>query len=198
MHSPKSSIKTYFCSASSSWPEPARSLRLRPSPVGSVFLLLSAVILWVTGKEGWGIGAQAEPCVAVSNSSVSGGLQQLTVNKDTTFNLSTLFACEDGEFNVSWSGIVKVYSTIKIGNRTIVRISGETTAGSISNSSISGSSSDGSNSNSSSSSNSSGVDLEFELERLSSGLNLPQGLTSEVVGVFSTVLFGPIFFVDGG
>ena len=148
---------------------------------------------------GWGIGAQAqqtEPCAAVSNSSVSGELQQLTVSNDTE-NLSTVFACEGGEFNVSWSGVVEVCSRIKIGSGTTVRIFGETTTSSGANSSISGGNSS-SYSSYYSSSSSSGVDLEFELERLASDLNLPQDITSEAVGVFSTVSFGPIVLVDGG
>ena len=49
-----------------------------------------------------------------------------------------------------------------------------------------------------SNSSSSGVDFEFELERLSSDLNLPQGLTPEAVGIFATVPFGPIFLVGVG
>ena len=195
---PRSSVKVFSCSAGSSRPVPARSLRLQRNPVGSVLVLLAATILavpsarpWVGGKIGWGIGAQAQqtqPCAAVSSSSVSGELQQLTVSNDTV-NLSTVFACEGGEFNVSWSGVVEVYSTIKIGSGTTVRIFG---------SSISGSNSSSYSSYYSNSSSSSGVDLGFELERLSSDLNLPQGLTSEAVGVFSTVPFGPIFLVDGG
>ena len=203
---PRSSVKVSSCSAGSSRPIPARSLRLQRNPVGSVLVLLAATILavpsarpWVGEKMGWGIGAQAQqtqPCAAVSNSSNSGELQQLTVSNDTA-NLSTMFACEGGEFNVSWSGVVEVYSTIKIGNGTTVRIFGETTTSSGANSSISGGNSS-SYSSYSSSSSSSGVDLEFELERLSSDLNLPQGLTSAAVGVFSTLPFGPIFLVDGG
>ena len=203
---PRSSVKISSCSAGSSRPVPARSLRLPRNPVGSVLVLLAATILavpsarpWVGEEMGWEIGAQAQQtqqCAAVSNSSVSGELQQLIVSNDTA-NLSTMFACEGGEFNVSWSGVVEVHSTIKIGNGTTVRIFGEATTSSGANSSISGGNSS-SYSSYYSNRSSSGVDLVFELERLSSDLNLPRGLTSEAVGGFSTVPFGPIFLVDGG
>ncbi|CAN0167276.1 unnamed protein product, partial [Ascophyllum nodosum] len=87
----------------------------------------------VTLEKGSGIGVQAASC----NASFEGGVltpsvQNVTVTNGTELNLSTLFSCEDGEFNVLWSGVVQVSSTIKIGRGTTVRIFGEKIASSAS------------------------------------------------------------------
>ena len=183
-------------------------LRRQRKPAGSGFLLLVATFLtapsttsvfciltWIA-RAGWlGFGVQGEPCVTVSNDSLAGdvdatGLYQIAVTNDTAINLSTLFACEDGEFNVSWSGIVRVGSTITIGRGTTVRIFGEIDTNSVLATTSNSSSSTSASSNVSS-------DFELELETLSGGLNLPQELTS-TVEVSDGVSFGPIFFVDNG
>ena len=182
--------------------------RRQRKPAGSGFLLLVATFLtapsttsvfciltWIA-RAGWpGFGVQAEPCATVSNDSLAGdvdatGLYQIAVTNDTAYNLSTLFACEDGEFNVSWFGVVRVGGTITIGRGTTVRIFGEIDTNSVLATSINSSSSTSASSNVSS-------DLELELETLSGGLNLPQELTS-TVEVSDGVSFGPIFFVDNG
>ena len=168
------------------------------------------------GGGWWKIGVQAELCAAVLNASLAGtttagGFQQVAVSNNTAFNLSTIFACEGGDFNVSWSGVVQVSSTIKIGNGTSVRIYGESvaTSATVTASTTGSGTSLASTSSSTSSSRStidasnrissySSVDLEFDLDRRSSKLNLPQELTSAAVGFNGNASFGPIFLVDGG
>ena len=180
-------------------------LRRQRKPAGSGFLLLVATFLtapsttsvfciltWIV-RAGWlGFGVQAEPCATVPNGSLAGdvdatGLYQITVTNDTVYDLSTLFACEDGEFNVSWFGVVRVGSTITIGRGTTVRIFGEIDTNSVLATSSSTSASDNFSS-----------DFELELETLSGDLNLPQELTSTAVEVSDGVSFGPIFLVDNG
>ena len=176
-------------------------------------------LFWATCKGGWRIGVHAEVCPAVLNFSLAGttvtrGFQQVAISNDTAFDLSTIFACEGGEFNVSWFGVVEVSSMIKIGNGTSVRIYGEnaitspvmaaSTTGS--GTSLATTSSSASrnrsilavNNSSSNSSSNSTVNLEFELDRRSSELNLPQELTSAAVRLDGSASFGPMFFVDGG
>lgn len=188
----------------------------------SGFLLLVTVILtspnlrtvfrgiglWTKGQEGStklinGIGVQAEMCSSV-------GIQSVTVSNEMSSNLSTIFDCDEGEFHVSWVGVVNVSSTIKIGSGTTVRIFGETTVAAPSADSSSNTASILTVSSSSSNTRStstkiSGVDLDLELEILSNGLNLPQGLTSAAVGFIGPGAdnalegpFGPIFFVNDG
>ena len=177
-------------------------------------------LFWARYKAEWRIGVHAELCPTVLNASLAGitadrGFGQVVISNDTAFDLSTIFACEGGEFNVSWLGIVQVSSTIKIGNETSVRIYGENAATSAaatasttrsgtllatisSSASRSRSIIAANNNSSSSSSNSNIVNLEFELDRRSRDLNLPQELTSAAVRLNGSASFGPIFFVDGG
>ena len=185
-------------------------LRRQRKPAGSGFLLLVATFLtapsmtsvfciltWIA-RAGWpGFGVQAEPCATVPNGSLAGdvdatGLYQITVTNDTAYDLSTLFACEGGDFNVSWFGVVRVGSTITIGRGTTVRIFGEIDTNSVLATTSRPISSTSASSNVSS-------DFELELETLSGDLNLPQELTSTaVVEVSDGVSFGPIFLVDNG
>ena len=207
-------------------------------PTGSRFLLVFAAafvasgtrtffssLAWKGSKGAAGIGVMAEPCAAVSSTSLDDGVaalefQEITISNDTAFDISTVFACEGGAFNVFWSGIVHVSSTIRIGNGTTVRIFGDDTTSSIkaeartanSNFTLGGTSMStnatasistsstlaSTNESSSSSSNTTGVDLDVELERLSDGLDLLQRLASVVIGVHGGVSFGPLFVVDGG
>ena len=181
--------------------------------------LIFCGLFWARYKAEWRIGVHAELCPTVLNASLAGftadrGFGQVTISNDTAFDLSTIFACEGGEFNVSWFGVVQVSSTIKIGNGTSVRIYGEnaatstavtasTTSSGTSLATISSSASRShsiiaANNNSSSSSNNNTVYSEFELDRRSSHLNLPQELTSAAVRLNGSASFGPIFFVDGG
>ena len=148
----------------------------------------------MTLEKGSGIGVQAASCNAsFSEGVLAPSVQSVNVTNGTELNLSTHFACEDGEFNVSWFGVVQVSSTIHIGRGTTVRIFGEKIASSASTTSTNASSIGSSSSKSSSL----GVDLQLELEMLSEGLNVPQ-LTSAAEGVHGGDPFGPIFFVDGG
>ena len=197
---PPTSYK-YIHSVGSSRPMLPKRMIRQSTPTWSGFLLLIATIItvpslnsdfdsllrvWVPREGRSRVGVLADSCAMVSNVSTT-SLQSVTITNDTTFNLSTVFACEDGEFNVSWSGVVHVPSTIKIGRGTTVRIFGDgATDGFTTLASTNASRYD-----------SSDVNLELELERLSGSLNLPQ-LTSAAVGVHGGVSFGPIFFVDAG
>ena len=171
-------------------------------------------LFWARHKAEWRIGVHAELCPTVLNASLAGitadrGFWQVAISNDTAFDLSTIFACEGGEFNVSWFGVVQVSSTIKIGNGTSVRIYGENAATSAavtasttgSGTSLASASSSASRSRSiigANNSSSSTANLEFELDRRSSDLNLPQELTSAAVRLYGSASFGPFFFVDGG
>ena len=174
-------------------------------------------LFWARHKAEWRIGVHAELCPTVSNASLAGitadrGVWQAAISNDTAFDLSTVFLCEGGEFNVSWFGVVQVSSTIKIGNGTSVRIYGENAATSAagtasttgSGTSLASTSSSASRSrsiiraNNKSSSSSNTVNLESELDRRSRDLNLPQELTSAAVRLNGSTSFGPFFFVDGG
>ena len=187
-------------SVGTSRPVPCRSLVLQRSPIWSGFSLFVAAVLtvpsarsvvystqWTEGAGGNEIGAPAELCE---------GPQQITVSSHIEPNISSMFACEGGEFNVSWSGVIQVSSTITIGRWTTVRIFGEspkhssssvsstmalasTSARNISEISLSGSSGSYSGSN-------------------DYGLNVPQVLTSAVVRANISDSFGPIFSVLDG
>ena len=180
-------------------PVPCRVSTLRRSPIWSGFLLFVAAILtapsarsvfdntqWAEGSGGLGIGVLAEPCE---------GPQNITVSKIEP-NISSLFACEGGEFNVSWSGVIQVSSTITIGRWTTVRIFGESPKHS--SSSVSSSMTLASTS----ASNTDGISLNGSSGRDSSssgyGLNVPQELTSAVVRANMSDPFGPIFSVLDG
>lgn len=153
-----------------------------------IFAFLTAPSLWSVFHamdergSGFSIGVRAAEC------SQSGVSYENVINE--SFNY-TMFDCENGEFNVSWHGVVSISRPIYIGQGTIVRIFGtnDTDSGDITSTSVSDSRS----------SSSTGVDLEFELERLSSNLNLPQNLTSVALGAFGqSGSLGSIFVVDGG
>ena len=160
-------------SVGSSRPVPCRFLTLQRSPIWAGFLLFVAGILtapsarsvfyspeWAEGARGPVIGVLAETCENLT--------QEFTVSSQIEYNISSLFECEGGEFNVSWSGVINVSSTITIGRGTTVRIFGESPE------------------HSSSSVNS------------SYGLNVPQELTSAVARASTSGPFGPIFFVQEG
>lgn len=115
---------------------------------------------------------------------------------DSGLDLTNMFACEGGEFLVSWSGIVTVPQTICIGSGTTVWIVGSNV------------------SSSSSISLSSASDQQEPLEALSTRLPpLPNSLTDAAVRTasepeqqdmagdtsFTAVATpGPMFFVNGG
>lgn len=137
----------------------------------------SDLILWVVGKGESGIGLSglgvgAEVCSTTE-------LQTINVRNDGLFNFSE-FSCEEGNFNVSWVGVINVTETIQIGQGTTVRIFGENAAVTSSNSTLTS-------------------EMEVELERLSSVLDLPQGLISAaVINKSYDTLVGPIFSVKNG
>ena len=161
--------------------------RVRYPVTAGLFLLVSAILaapmsMVMPWDSGIGMRVFAQPCqTGTTTTSATGGgagAQQLNVTPTTTnLDITSVFACEGGDFEVHWSGEVSVSSTIFVGSGTTVRIYGD------------GNSSEG---------NSSLSDQEG-LEELTSGLVLPLGLSSAVVGTgSSSVSFGPMFYVDGG
>lgn len=104
----------------------------------------------------------------------------------------SMFDCEDGVFNVTWSGVVTVTKTIVIGENTTVTVVGNS-------SSVTD---DGPTSSTGSDSTIEGNRSLSDVEELTSQLALPRGLTSVAMGVASSGItnkpFGSIFFVAGG
>lgn len=68
----------------------------------------------------WGyiMMASAAPCTTTTQ-------QALVVSSSSTTNLLTVFDCEGGNFEVTWSGVVNVTGVIPIGVGTTVSISGD-------------------------------------------------------------------------
>ena len=165
--------------------------RLVPHPIVAGLCFLVAAILVVPAFDGLvritgvDLGVLAAPCMTGNTSALGGegeggGAVIVNVTPETGLN-PTMFDCEGGDFDVSWSGTVIVNGTIHIGVGTTVNITG-----------------DGANLRG----NSSG-----ELDVLTANMSIPRGLTSTVerfapsnvpvVGNKSTPS-GPLFFVDGG
>ena len=124
-------------------------------------------------------GVFAAPCSSGNTTA------EVDVTPNGTVDLTSVFNCEGGDFEVVWFGEVQLNGTVVIGSGTTVRISGERN----------------SNGGNSSLSNNEVV------ANLTSGLSLPLGLTSAAVGVappnitISTnrnTSFGPMFSVDHG
>ena len=174
-----------------------RGMEHRRFPYGIktvIFLLVGAILAAPMNTvliSGFGIatGASAAPCTSGNatseTTSLDGGAQQVIVTNTTNLDLKNIFKCEGGDFDVYWSGEVIMNGTIVIGNGTTVRIFGDinSNAGYSSLSDIDGAAG------------------------LTSGLDLPVGLTSAVVGVGppnardgadETVSFGSMFYVYGG
>lgn len=67
----------------------------------------------------WGVSVTSTaPCNTVAQ-------QPITVNPTSALNVSSLFNCEGGDFDVTWSGVVHVGASITIGSGTTVSISGD-------------------------------------------------------------------------
>lgn len=157
--------------------------------------IVTTILELLFGAERWrgaglGFGVHAAPCSTEgSATSVPGGVKQVVVTPATIQNMSVMFNCSDGAFEVYWQGRVDVLSTIFIGQGTTVKIVGDAIVDS----------SDGEYDRNSS-------NFDSPMEKLSSGLSLPEGLTSEAVGLrppdiaarHVTSWYGPIFSVDGG
>lgn len=133
-----------------------------------------------------GLGVFGAPC----NSATTVATEVNVSPAADLTNITTMFNCEDGEFEVYWSGAVNVSGTIVIGKRTTVTIFGDQATPS-----------------SSITSNSSSFDIGTHVEELTSPLALPLGLTSAAVGIGNpdesasgdtTTTSGAIFSVDGG
>lgn len=126
------------------------------------------------------------------------GAQNISITPDTSLNLTDIFACEGGEFNVSWSGSLNVSSPIHVGPRTTVRITGD----GVRNTGEGGA-----------------EDTQSQLTELSSDLSISSATGSLISAVVGTrtesqtrfqstsgvtsmgttgASFGSIFFVDGG
>ena len=147
----------------------------------------STVLTWVSGMRA---GVLAVPCASNTTTKIKvadGEAQPLIVEPNTTFDLTSVFNCEGGDFEVLWSGQLQLTGTIVIGNDTIVRIIGD------------GSSSTGRGNTS--------LSDHGDLDRFTNGLAIPLGLTSAAVGVNPgnitahtdpSISFGPMFYVEGG
>lgn len=162
-----------------------------PYSVRAGLFLLAGAILATPTCTGSGMGMRvfAALCTSAATTSSGGGgegvAQQFSVTPTTALDLTTVFDCEGGEFEVYWSGAVNLTGTIVIGRGTTVNIFGD-----------GNSSKDNSN-----------LSDQERLEELTSGLELPLGLTSAAVGVGpsnitsdtdTSISFGPMFYVDGG
>eukprot|EP00752_Nemacystus_decipiens_P010943 g9725.t1 len=86
--------------------------------MGTHFLLLVLATIICTADVG------AQFCNQTAQS--SGGVEQVEVSPISALDL-TRFDCEEGDFNVLWSGNVDVSGTIVIGSGTTVRIVGSDT-----------------------------------------------------------------------
>ena len=152
-------------------------------------ILASPMSYSVARMVGTAVVVSAAPC-DIDNTTVS-------VTADVDLNLTSMFDCEGGEFEVAWSGAVDVSGTIHIGNGTTVKIVGDGTP-SDTYEAVSDTASSNFNGGNG---NSIGQD---ELDVLKARLSIPHGLTSAVVGVGWSAApdnyrdFGSIFFVDGG
>lgn len=93
-------------------------------------LLIPSLFDW-SGNRSWGgiklVGAA--PC----NATETGVIARLTVSWSNEYNLPTVFDCENGEFEVTWSGSVTVNDSIRVGQRTTVVIVGDYDNGLLSN-----------------------------------------------------------------
>lgn len=165
-------------------------------------ILTTPTNTFISHGSGLGMGVAAAPCSSEDSHTTAavGEPQLVIVTSVFKLNMTTMFACEDGNFEVLWSGTVHVPGTIVIGNRTTVKMSGDSaTSNSADYATSSGVRSKGHGIRNSS--------VEHPLQQLVSGLLLPSGLTSEVVGVGppdeseptnKDSISGPIFLVDGG
>lgn len=139
------------------------------------------------GARSVGVGVHAAPCE-------NKNAQQINITSElllsSSLDLSAVFNCSDGEFEVSWSGVVNVSSTINVGQGTKVTIVGTSD----------------STATTPTSSNSSSDNEELEELSRKIGLVLPENLTAAVVGVRppnpaiedAKLSFGSIFYVDRG
>lgn len=68
-------------------------------------------------SRGGGV-ASAIPCTPTAQ-------QSIAVSPSSALNVSSLFDCEGGVFDVTWSGVVNIQSSIVIGTGTTVSIAGD-------------------------------------------------------------------------
>lgn len=178
-----------------------------PSATAGLCLLFAAILAspastGVARMAGIGLGVSAAPC-STGNTTATGGVA-MAITPTTGLNLTNVFNCEDGDFQVVWSGAVNVTGTIYIGQGTTVTIVGDATSNATETTAEAGSSSSSSSGSSGESGSSTSDD---EVDILTESLSIPSGLTSAVVGVGSrdvdadtdkSISFGPIFSVNGG
>lgn len=81
-----------------------------------------AMLLFLISHRGGDKLVAAVPCNATAT-----GIQRFHVNSSSVngINLGSVFNCENGEFEVTWSGSVKLSETISIGLGTTVAILGD-------------------------------------------------------------------------
>ena len=154
---------------------------------------------------GLGFGVSAAPCIAETTAEGSAGgaagVIGVSITPDTDLDLTSIFNCEDGDFEVAWSGAVNVSGTILIGSGTTVNIVGEVSSHMPSD--------PASITEGTSSLTGSGIgSITYEeVDSLTADLSIPRGLSSAAVGVGlpgtsantdEGFAFGPIFHVDGG
>ena len=163
-------------------------------------VLLSPIDYGIARKGEMGFCVLAAPCVPDNATAREAGATTLEVNATTDLNLTSIFACEGGTFEVAWSGTVNVSGTIHIGLGTTVKIVGDSRPNSTSDTA----SSTRSINITASSGNPS---IREEVDTLTAALSIPHGLTSAAVrvGYSETSVepdrsldFGPIFLVHGG
>lgn len=158
-------------------------------------ILVSLMFEDVARTRGIGFGVLAAPC-GTGNTTAS-GRQPVRVSVTPTIGVnSTMFNCEGGDFEVSWSGVVTVRDTIYIGFGTTVNIMGQSSPMNTSDTAAIP--------EASCSINTTGhVGVHDPIATLS----IPRGLTSAAVRDLplnmseppnGSITFGPIFYVDGG
>lgn len=190
-----------------------------PHPIAAGVWLLVAAILVIQTFDGvartMGVkaGVFAAPCVTGNATALGGGGRGMAGEKEghpvkvivtpiTAQNLTSMFNCEGGNFEVVWSGAVNVTGTIYIGMGTTVNITGKDSPNSMSGMEsipgISSSVAGGSVNNSAG---------RIEVDDLTAMLSIPRGLTSAAVHVsvpglsaatHESIHLGSMFFVDGG
>lgn len=97
-----------------------------PSP--KVFVVAAVALLipcpFSLGNNAHWRGVQVAAAAPCFGDGVEAYINELFVDNSSVYNLSSIFACEDGMFDVAWSGSVTVWDGIQIGSGTTVRITG--------------------------------------------------------------------------
>lgn len=184
-----------------------RSAFQHPILAGLGFLVVAMLVSPMAPRMiGVGFGVLSAPCTTENATAgeAGGGAGSFSVNvtPDTDLNLTSLFNCEGGQFEVVWSGAVNVSGTIHIGPGTTVTIVGDDNSGTISGTGSITESSSGTTVDSNNTSTS-----HDAVDDLAANLSIPRGLTSAAVAVrpsepsedtINGLSFGPMFYVEEG